>query len=99
MDRAVEAEATTTTTEWNDGGRSRKRTKVPILGDIPILGYLFRSENTTQEKVELLIFLTPHLMGPGEEAVEGFEPRQHFLEEKNRFPEIRKQLSGNKSGQ
>lgn len=35
---------------------------VPILGSLPILGPLFRSENTRLEKVNLLIFLTPHVI-------------------------------------
>jgi type II secretory pathway component GspD/PulD (secretin) len=37
-------------------------TKVPILGDIPILGYAFRSENQTLEKDNLLIFITPTIL-------------------------------------
>jgi type IV pilus assembly protein PilQ len=36
--------------------------KVPFLGDIPILGKLFTSKNTTVTKTELLIFLTPHII-------------------------------------
>lgn len=35
--------------------------KVPLLGDIPLLGALFRREQTTVSKTELLIFLTPHI--------------------------------------
>ena len=35
--------------------------KVPLLGDIPLLGYLFRRTNTQNTKTELLIFLTPHV--------------------------------------
>ncbi|HEY8669151.1 MAG TPA: type II secretion system secretin GspD [Tepidisphaeraceae bacterium] len=35
--------------------------KVPILGDIPILGLLFRRNAVTKTKTELLIFLTPHV--------------------------------------
>jgi general secretion pathway protein D len=36
--------------------------KVPILGDIPILGYAFKRKNTDTVKSELLIFLTPHVV-------------------------------------
>ncbi|MGL4767653.1 MAG: type IV pilus secretin PilQ [Formosimonas sp.] len=36
--------------------------KVPLLGDIPLLGYLFKTKNKTINKTELLIFLTPHLL-------------------------------------
>ena len=36
--------------------------KVPILGDIPILGLAFRSENKSMEKDNLLIFITPTIV-------------------------------------
>jgi len=36
--------------------------KVPLLGDIPLLGALFRRSEKSQEKVELLIFITPRLI-------------------------------------
>jgi len=36
--------------------------QVPILGDIPILGYLFKKKETQKRTLELLIFLTPHVM-------------------------------------
>ncbi len=36
--------------------------QVPILGDIPILGYLFKRKETHKRTLELLIFLTPHVM-------------------------------------
>ena len=36
--------------------------KVPLLGDIPYLGYLFRSTSERNEKRELLIFVTPKIM-------------------------------------
>jgi pilus assembly protein CpaC len=38
--------------------------KIPGLGDIPILGALFRSTNYLQEKTDLLIAVTPHLVKP-----------------------------------
>lgn len=36
--------------------------KVPLLGDIPLLGYAFKYEEQTNEKVELVIIVTPHLV-------------------------------------
>ncbi|MBL9169618.1 MAG: type II secretion system protein GspD [Verrucomicrobiales bacterium] len=36
--------------------------KIPILGDIPLLGLAFRREQKKAEKKELLIFLTPHIV-------------------------------------
>ena len=37
-------------------------TKVPFLGDIPILGNLFRNKSRGKSKAELLIFVTPRVM-------------------------------------
>jgi general secretion pathway protein D len=37
-------------------------TKVPILGDIPVLGYLFKVSNKTKRKSNLLILLTPYVI-------------------------------------
>ena len=37
-------------------------TKVPFLGDIPFIGWLFRSSYSNQEKVELLVFITPRML-------------------------------------
>ncbi|MDR9501931.1 MAG: type II and III secretion system protein family protein [Desulfurivibrionaceae bacterium] len=42
--------------------------KVPLLGDIPILGALFRSTSYIQDKTDLLIAVTPHLVKPGPEG-------------------------------
>ncbi|WP_420554566.1 type IV pilus secretin PilQ [Neptuniibacter marinus] len=36
--------------------------KVPLLGDLPIMGALFRNKESTSEKTELLIFITPKLV-------------------------------------
>ena len=38
------------------------RSKVPLLGDIPYLGALFRSENRTHKKTNLMVFLRPVVM-------------------------------------
>jgi len=38
--------------------------KVPVLGDMPILGRFFRSESRTAQKKNLLIFVTPTLIDP-----------------------------------
>jgi type IV pilus assembly protein PilQ len=44
-------------------------TKVPFLGDLPILGYLFKTTDKTIEKAELLIFLTPRVLKESVTAV------------------------------
>ena len=42
--------------------------KVPLLGDIPLPGSLFRSTNKTNNKDELLVFLTPHVISNSDDA-------------------------------
>lgn len=37
-------------------------TKVPVLGDVPLLGFLFRQDNKTKKKTETVIVLTPHII-------------------------------------
>ncbi len=52
------------------GGILQERTldgasKTPVLGDIPLLGHLFRQSSQTRTKMNLLVFLTPHIIrGP-----------------------------------
>ena len=36
--------------------------KVPVLGDIPLLGYLFKQESVSRNKTNLLVFLTPSVV-------------------------------------
>jgi general secretion pathway protein D len=42
--------------------------KVPILGDLPLLGSLFRSTDKTKSKTELMVFLTPRIVKNPTEA-------------------------------
>lgn len=41
---------------------TRSVRKIPLLGDIPILGWLFKFKSTRTEKTNLLIFLTPYVV-------------------------------------
>ena len=43
---------------------SNRRSQVPLLGDIPILGALFSSTRFQEEETELVIIVTPHLAQP-----------------------------------
>lgn len=47
--------------------------RVPGLGGIPFLGRLFRSDTTTRNKVELLIFVTPRIIDGGTTRAQTFE--------------------------
>ncbi len=39
-------------------------TKVPLLGDIPLLGHLFKKRSKQDDRVELIFFLTPKIINP-----------------------------------
>jgi type II secretory pathway component GspD/PulD (secretin) len=43
---------------------STDETKVPILGDVPFLGSLFKRTEKRRSKTDLVILLTPTIMGP-----------------------------------
>jgi general secretion pathway protein D len=45
-------------------------TKVPLLGDIPILGWLFKSKTTETKKMNLLVFLTPTIVRSAKDAAD-----------------------------
>lgn len=47
---------------------ARSVSKVPILGDIPLLGQLFRTTSKGDRRRELLVFLTPYVLVSPEEA-------------------------------
>src|SRR5690606_7514775 len=42
--------------------QSRSVSKIPVLGDIPILGWLFRSASSVSEKTNLFMFITPQII-------------------------------------
>jgi general secretion pathway protein D len=57
--------------------KSTADTKVPFLGDIPLLGQLFRSSNKADSKTELLMFLTPHIVDAPSQLVNLTNPEMH----------------------
>jgi pilus assembly protein CpaC len=57
--------------------------KIPGLGDIPILGALFRSSNFQQNKTDLLIAVTPHIVKPDREGTLSFPGE--FIQIPSRF--------------
>jgi type IV pilus assembly protein PilQ len=71
----LSARSTQTTVRVMDGetvmiGGLRQRqtenreTKIPILGDIPLIGKLFRSRSRTAVASDLVVFITPHILTP-----------------------------------
>jgi len=45
-------------------------TGVPVLKDVPILGYFFKGHSVTRNRTELAIFLTPYVVFTDEDAEE-----------------------------
>jgi general secretion pathway protein D len=60
------------------------REKIPVLGDLPVLGALFRHSNTTKRKANLLLVLTPHVIRDQTDLRRIFErkmqERQEFID-------------------
>ena len=46
-----------------EAAKAESETKIPLLGDIPLLGNLFKHKIKTEGRTELMIFLTPYVMG------------------------------------
>jgi len=44
--------------------------KVPLLADIPILGWLFKYKSTSKKKTNLLVFITPHMVREAEQLAQ-----------------------------
>ncbi|MGA2138512.1 MAG: hypothetical protein ABSH14_06590 [Verrucomicrobiia bacterium] len=60
--------------------KASAETKIPFLGDIPLLGNLFKRKTTTTAKEELLIFLTPYVIeAPSQLIAMSSNERAHSL--------------------
>ncbi|MFT7620358.1 MAG: type II secretory pathway component GspD/PulD (secretin) [Planctomycetota bacterium] len=68
----------------------RTESGVPILKDIPIIGELFRRVEIEDEKIELMIFLTPHIIGYGFESDPGNNAQEIYLNEKAGYGGVKK---------
>jgi general secretion pathway protein D len=51
-------------------------TKIPLLGDLPLLGYLFKQTSVDKKKTNLLVFLTPHIIKEAESLARITEKKQ-----------------------
>ena len=62
---------------------TQAETKVPILGDIPLIGALFRGTTRTTRRSNLIIFLTPHIINEAADLEEVYrvkwEQRREFM--------------------
>ena len=57
-----------------------EKSKVPLLGDVPVVGGLFRRDERTKRKTDLVILLTPTVMTPGEIAASAAADQQRLYE-------------------
>lgn len=64
---------------------TQQRSAVPYLDDIPVLGNFFRSDKNSTSKINLLIFLTPHIV------TDDVEIAQRSTTERDRFRETLKE--------
>ena len=61
---------------------SETETKVPLLGDIPFLGALFRSKTTRNDKTNLMVFLKPVILRDGTKGTEFTQSKYNFVRDK-----------------
>ena len=55
--------------------------KVPLLADIPILGWLFKSRTVSREKTNLYVFLTPRIIRTQQDAAKLYESKRETMGE------------------
>jgi general secretion pathway protein D len=60
--------------------------KVPLLGDIPLLGWLFKSHGNSQQKTNLFIFITPYIVENPAELAELYHKKRDVMERVHREP-------------
>ena len=67
-------------------GTDNRENSVPFISDIPVIGNLFRSTSGRREKINLLIFLTPHIIRDAAEhrdrSVQDRDKMKAFMEER-----------------
>jgi general secretion pathway protein D len=59
----------------------RGKTQTPCLGSIPGLGWLFKETSDRDEKTNLLVFLTPHIIENPEESQRLYEEKKGGIKE------------------
>jgi general secretion pathway protein D len=59
---------------------STSESQVPLLGDIPLLGNLFKYKSISRKKTNLLIFLTPHVIKEPKDLAEVSEKQQKKMD-------------------
>jgi general secretion pathway protein D len=63
-----------------DQAFNESNSSVPCLGDIPGLGWLFRTTSRNEDKTNLFVFITPHIIETPEEAKKVYEEKREYIE-------------------
>ena len=56
-------------------------TKVPLLGDIPLLGWLFKSKTNSEKKTNLLLFVTPRIINDANDLAQVTRRAKHQMDQ------------------
>jgi general secretion pathway protein D len=62
----------------------RSKSQVPLLGDIPLLGELFKSRSASQTKTNLMIFLRPQILHDATQTAIETNAKYNFMREEQR---------------
>jgi len=63
-----------------DQALNESNSSVPCLGDIPGLGWLFRATSRAEDKTNLFIFVTPHIIENPDEAKKVYQEKRDYIE-------------------
>ncbi len=65
--------------------------KIPLLGDIPLLGFLFRRTTYSTKKTNLMVFITPHVLNNPQEAarVSNYKREEQIRASRKRSDELK----------
>ncbi len=63
-----------------DDSTTQNENKVPVLGDIPLLGWMFKKSSTETDKTNLYVFLTPRVIKNPGEALGIFQQKREQIE-------------------
>ncbi|MBF0537337.1 MAG: type II secretion system secretin GspD [Nitrospirae bacterium] len=61
--------------------------KVPFFGDIPLLGWLFKQKSSTKTKINLMVFLTPHIIHNSDGLKKITEEKDTFIKDSAKMPD------------
>lgn len=67
--------------------RSEGNSKVPGLGDVPVLGWLFKNKSVTDDRTNLYVFITPRITAPGPDSDKILHAKQIDIERQIEFGE------------